>query len=68
MTSPTVNAYSNPGWNEIVVPAGIIQYPHFSSNLPDYVNYDTFGATVGHKIRHGLAITACIPTRLVLRE
>src|ERR1700759_3827702 len=47
MTSPTVNAYYNPPLNEIVFPAGIMQAPNFSGDLPDWVSYGAFGATVG---------------------
>jgi endothelin-converting enzyme len=45
MTSPTVNAYFNPPGNEIVFPAGIMQMPSFSADLPEYVSYGGFGAT-----------------------
>jgi endothelin-converting enzyme len=53
MTAPTVNAYYNPSGNEIVFPAGIMQFPVFSSALPDYVNYGSFGAVAGHELTHG---------------
>jgi endothelin-converting enzyme len=53
MTSATVNAYNNPPLNEIVFPAGIMQIPNFSGDLPDYVSYGAFGATVGHEMTHG---------------
>jgi endothelin-converting enzyme len=53
MTSPTVNAYYNPPLNEIVFPAGIMQMPVFSGELPEYVSYGGFGATAGHELTHG---------------
>jgi endothelin-converting enzyme len=53
MTAPTVNAYYSPSGNEIVFPAGIMQFPVFSSALPDYVNYGSFGAVAGHELTHG---------------
>lgn len=53
MTPPTVNAYYNPAFNEIVFPAGILQYPFFSEDADDAVNYGGIGAVIGHEITHG---------------
>ncbi|KAK1772594.1 zincin [Phialemonium atrogriseum] len=52
MTAPTVNAYYNPAGNEIVFPAGIMQFPVFGSELPNYINYGAFGAVAGHELSH----------------
>ena len=53
MTPPTVNAYYNPAFNEIVFPAGILQYPFFSEAADDAVNYGGIGAVIGHEMTHG---------------
>ena len=53
MTPQTVNAYYNPGMNEIVFPAAILQPPFFSLNADDAVNYGGIGAVIGHEIGHG---------------
>jgi endothelin-converting enzyme len=53
MSAPTVNAYFSPSGNEIVFPAGILQLPVFSSDLPEYVSYGAFGAVAGHELTHG---------------
>jgi putative endopeptidase len=53
MTPPTVNAYYNPGFNEIVFPAGILQYPFFDEHADDAVNYGGIGAVIGHEMTHG---------------
>jgi putative endopeptidase len=53
MTAPTVNAYYNPVNNEIVFPAGILQFPFFDANADDAVNYGGIGAVIGHEISHG---------------
>lgn len=53
MTAPTVNAYYNPVNNEIVFPAGILQFPFFDPNADDAVNYGGIGAVIGHEISHG---------------
>jgi putative endopeptidase len=53
MTPPTVNAYYNPAFNEIVFPAGILQFPFFDEKADDAVNYGGIGAVIGHEMTHG---------------
>ena len=53
MTPPTVNAYYNPTFNEIVFPAGILQYPFFDKDADDAVNYGGIGMVIGHEMTHG---------------
>lgn len=53
MTPPTVNAYYNPSFNEIVFPAGILQFPFFDMGADDAVNYGGIGAVIGHEMTHG---------------
>ncbi len=53
MTPPTVNAYYNASYNEIVFPAGILQPPFFNANADDPINYGAIGAVIGHEITHG---------------
>ena len=53
MTPPTVNAYYNPPQNEIVFPAGILQFPFFNNDADDAFNYGGIGAVIGHEISHG---------------
>jgi putative endopeptidase len=53
MTAPTVNAYYNPSFNEIVFPAGILQPPFYFQNGDDALNYGAIGAVIGHEMTHG---------------
>lgn len=53
MTPQTVNAYYNPGMNEIVFPAAILQPPFFDPEADDAANYGGIGAVIGHEIGHG---------------
>ena len=53
MTPQTVNAYYNPGMNEIVFPAAILQPPFFDLEADDAVNYGGIGAVIGHEVGHG---------------
>lgn len=53
MTPPTVNAYYNPSINEIVFPAGILQFPFFDFGADDAINYGAIGAVIGHEMTHG---------------
>jgi putative endopeptidase len=53
MTPPTVNAYYNSSFNEIVFPAGILQPPFFDAKLDDAVNFGGIGLVIGHELTHG---------------
>jgi len=53
MTPQTINAYYNPGFNEIVFPAAILQFPFFDENRDAAANYGAIGAVIGHEIGHG---------------
>jgi endothelin-converting enzyme/putative endopeptidase len=53
MLPQTVNAYYNPGTNEICFPAGILQRPFFSPDAEEAENYGGIGAVIGHEIGHG---------------
>ena len=53
MTAPTVNAYYGATLNEIVFPAGILQFPFFDENADDALNYGGIGAVIGHEMSHG---------------
>jgi putative endopeptidase len=53
MSPQTVNAYYNPGMNEIVFPAAILQPPFFDLEADDAVNYGAIGSVIGHEVGHG---------------
>jgi putative endopeptidase len=53
MTPPTVNANYNPSFNEILFPAGILEYPFFDFAADDAINYGGIAAVIGHEMSHG---------------
>jgi len=53
MTPPTINAYYNPGNNEIAFPAGILQFPFYDFGADDAINYGGAAAVIGHELTHG---------------
>jgi putative endopeptidase len=53
MTPPTVNAYYNASFNNIVFPAGILQPPFFDPKMDDAVNFGGIGLVIGHELTHG---------------
>lgn len=53
MLPQTVNAYYNPGTNEICFPAAILQRPFFAVDADPAENYGGIGAVIGHEIGHG---------------
>lgn len=59
MTPHTINAYYNPSINEIVFPAGILQFPFFDPSVDDAINYGGIGAVIGHEMTHGFDDQGC---------
>ena len=53
MTPPTIDAYNNGTFNEIVFPAGILQFPFFDKDADDAINYGAIGLVIGHEMTHG---------------
>jgi predicted metalloendopeptidase len=53
MNPQTVNAYYDPGMNEIVFPAAILQPPFFDAEADDAANYGAIVAVIGHEVSHG---------------
>jgi putative endopeptidase len=51
-TPSTVTAYHNRYKNEIVFPAGILQYPYFDFQADDAINYGGIGMVIGHEMTH----------------
>eukprot|EP01130_Rhizamoeba_saxonica_P013454 TRINITY_DN5743_c0_g1_i1.p1 TRINITY_DN5743_c0_g1~~TRINITY_DN5743_c0_g1_i1.p1 ORF type:complete len:876 (-),score=174.02 TRINITY_DN5743_c0_g1_i1:18-2321(-) len=52
MNPQTLNAYYLAAFNEIVIPAGILQNPFFDTGNPTAMNYGSIGAVVGHELTH----------------
>ena len=53
MTPPTVNAYYDPGMNDINFPAGILQPPFYDYAKDPAVNFGAIGVVIGHEMTHG---------------
>ncbi len=59
MTPHTINAYYDPGVNEIVFPAGILQEPFFNPTNSLASNFGGIGAVICHEITHGFDDQGC---------
>ncbi|KAH7725122.1 Protein NEP-21 a [Aphelenchoides avenae] len=47
-----VDAFYAPNLNEMIFPAGIMQFPFLSSGVPNYVTYAMVGAVISHELSH----------------
>ncbi|ORZ23069.1 hypothetical protein BCR42DRAFT_366532 [Absidia repens] len=52
MEPQTVNAYFSPSFNQVVVPAGILQPPFFNINS-EPLSLGGIGVVIGHELTHG---------------
>lgn len=50
-TPAQADAFYNPHANEMIFPAGIMQFP-FLTIAPNYVTYAMVGAVIGHEVSH----------------
>ena len=58
MSANTVNAYYSPSGNEIVFPAGILQFPFYDyKKFGTGSNFGGIGAVIGHEITHGFDVS-----------
>ena len=57
MNAHEINAYYSPTQNEIVFPAGILQFPFYDlKNSGPGVNFGGIGVVIGHEITHGFDV------------
>uniref|UniRef100_A0A914XPP0 Peptidase family M13 n=1 Tax=Plectus sambesii TaxID=2011161 RepID=A0A914XPP0_9BILA len=47
-----VDAYYAPNLNQMIFPAGIMQFPFLTIGVPNYVTFGMAGAVVGHEVSH----------------
>uniref|UniRef100_A0AC35TKT4 Neprilysin n=1 Tax=Rhabditophanes sp. KR3021 TaxID=114890 RepID=A0AC35TKT4_9BILA len=47
-----VDAFYAPNMNEMIFPAGIMQFPFLTTGAPNYINFGFSGAIIGHEVSH----------------
>jgi predicted metalloendopeptidase len=55
----TVNAYYDPWFNEIIVPAGLLRAPFFDRDASCAQNLGAIGAVIGHEMSHAFDDQGC---------
>ncbi len=53
LTPQTIDAFYSNNLNEMVFPAGILQFPFFDKDADDAINYGAIGWVIGHEMTHG---------------
>lgn len=53
MTPGDVNAFYDPGFNQIGIAAGILQRPVYDASFPMSLIFGSIGFVIGHEITHG---------------
>lgn len=41
-------------WNELLITAGILQWPIYGKNFPKYYNFGTLGVTLSHELTNAV--------------
>lgn len=54
MRIPVATAFYSRIDHRIVIPAGIMQTPMFSPDLPEYISYGGLGSIIGHELSHAV--------------
>lgn len=58
MSPHTINAYYSPTRNEIVFPAGILQFPFYDYNKSEMAsNFGAIGSIIGHELTHAFDVS-----------
>ncbi|XP_052065043.1 endothelin-converting enzyme homolog [Mytilus californianus] len=52
-TYDTYMEYYGP-WHELIVPAGLLQFPVYDYSLPHYINFGSMGSLLGHYLVHAI--------------
>lgn len=52
-TYDTFMSYYNP-WNELLVPAGLLQFPFYDYTLPHFMNFGSMGSHIAHHLVYGI--------------
>lgn len=49
-------------WNQLLVPAGMLQFPVYEWSLPHYFNFGSMGGLMGHYIVHAIDNWGMLPS------
>nr|KAG5701974.1 hypothetical protein BaRGS_034556 [Batillaria attramentaria] len=55
-------------WDEIVVPAGILQFPVYTHGMPHYYSFGAIGTLLGHFVHHLVDKRAVLPMSYLVKK